>query len=643
MENLTIKVKLILLIAVGILFNIVLALSGYTSNATISNNVDKISQNTDVLQKKVIVMNNLTTDLKFEVTTAKSLVLGLIVEKKSIEDSGEYNKAKQHIKELLAKMGEQTKGDKKLEADVATLTKKSIAYFLILESLQEELNDDYGVGLEVLNEDIKPIEKDFNDTLDKFVDQSMKTFNDKIKDISSNIHQTDDEVKSSIVVSIIVSLLAIGLSLLLGMIIMQNITHGISSFQSGLLNFFAYLNREVSSAKSLNESSQDEIGHMAKIVNINMEKIKKGVEEDRIFLDNTKNVMSRVSNGYFSVTIDATTSNHSLIELRNTINEALQNLKNTFNSMNHTLEQYCNYNYTEELKVENIEPNDVLDTLIKDINKLKNAITTMLVENKANGLTLNESSTVLLKNVDILNKNSNQAAAALEETAAALEQVTSNISNNTSNVIKMAQLASSVTNSAQDGQDLANETTKAMDEINYEVNAINEAIAIIDQISFQTNILSLNAAVEAATAGEAGKGFAVVAQEVRNLATRSSDAANEIKALVGNATQKANNGKNIADKMIVGYRELNDNISQTIELIKNVEMASKEQLTGINQINDAVTSLDRQTQENASIASQTHSIALVTDEIAKLIVNDTETKQFSGKSTVQAKNIQRMR
>jgi methyl-accepting chemotaxis protein len=643
MEKLTIKMKLILLIAVGILFNIILALSGYTSNATVSNNVEEISKNTDILQKKVIVMNNLTTDLKFEVTTAKSLVLGLIVEKKSIEDSSEYSKSKQNVKELLGKIGEQTKGDKKLEADVATLTKKSIAYFLILESLQEELNDDYSVGLEVLNEDIKPIEKDFNDTLDKFVVQSMKTFNDKINDISSNIHHTDEEVKSSIVISVIVSLLAIGLSLVLGMFIMQNITNSISSFQSGLLNFFAYLNREVSSVKSLNESSQDEIGDMAKIVNINMEKIKKGVEEDRIFLDNTKNVMSRVSNGYLSVTIDATTSNHSLIELRNTINEALQNLKNTFNSMNHTLEEYCNYNYTEELKVENIEQNDVLDTLIKDINKLKNAITTMLVENKANGLTLNESSTVLLKNVDILNKNSNQAAAALEETAAALEQVTSNISNNTSNVIKMAQLASSVTNSAQDGQDLANETTKAMDEINYEVNAITEAIAIIDQISFQTNILSLNAAVEAATAGEAGKGFAVVAGEVRNLATRSSDAANEIKALVSNATQKANNGKNIADRMIVGYRELNVNISQTIELIKNVEMASKEQLTGINQINDAVTSLDRQTQQNASIANETHSIALVTDEIAKLIVNDTETKQFSGKSTVQAKNIQRIR
>jgi methyl-accepting chemotaxis protein len=178
-----------------------------------------------------------------------------------------------------------------------------------------------------------------------------------------------------------------------------------------------------------------------------------------------------------------------------------------------------------------------------------------------------------------------------------------------------------------------------MDEINVQVNLITDAISIIDQIAFQTNILSLNAAVEAATAGEAGKGFAVVAAEVRNLASRSAEAAKEIKIIVENAKNKANEGKNIASHMISGYKELNENIQQTVNLISDIEMSSKEQLTGIEQINDAVNQLDEQTQQNAQIASQTHDVALVTDNIAKLVVSNANAKEFEGKNQVKSKSL----
>ena len=142
-----------------------------------------------------------------------------------------------------------------------------------------------------------------------------------------------------------------------------------------------------------------------------------------------------------------------------------------------------------------------------------------------------------------------------------------------------------------------------------------------------------DAAVEAATAGEAGKGFAVVAQEVRNLASRSAEAAKEIKDLVENATVKANDGKSIADKMIKGYVGLNQNISKTLELIGDVETASKEQQLGITQINDAVTMLDRQTQQNASIANEAKDIADQTQIIANNIVKDANEKEFIGKDS----------
>jgi methyl-accepting chemotaxis protein len=203
----------------------------------------------------------------------------------------------------------------------------------------------------------------------------------------------------------------------------------------------------------------------------------------------------------------------------------------------------------------------------------------------------------------------------------------------------MSKFSNDITIASKQGEELANKTTTAMDEINTQVNLVTQAISVIDNIAFQTNILSLNAAVEAATAGEAGKGFAVVAQEVRNLANRSAEAAKEIKDIVEGATLKANEGKDIASRMIEGYKGLNNSIEQTINLISDVEMSSKEQLLGIEQINDAVNQLDQQTQQNAMIASQTNDIAVGTDEIAKLVVEDANQKEFEGKNEVKAKNI----
>jgi methyl-accepting chemotaxis protein len=252
-----------------------------------------------------------------------------------------------------------------------------------------------------------------------------------------------------------------------------------------------------------------------------------------------------------------------------------------------------------------------------------------LISKTAN--TLDENIQTLSIASNNLSIASNQQAASLEETAAALEEITSTIISNTTNAQKMATYAKEVNISAHTGQDLANQTVHSMENINKEVQAINEAIAVIDQIAFQTNILSLNAAVEAATAGEAGKGFAVVAGEVRNLASRSSDAAKQIKNIVEIATSKANFGKDIANNMIKGYGELNKNITDTINLISDIENASREQLNGIEQINDAITNLDKQTQQNASIANESQEIAHTTLAIASKMVEDTNNKNFIGK------------
>jgi methyl-accepting chemotaxis protein len=417
------------------------------------------------------------------------------------------------------------------------------------------------------------------------------------------------------------------------------IVNSLNSFKEGLLTFFSYLNRESDNVKILEATSKDEFGEMSKVLNENIVKTKKGIEEDRRLIDETILVLGEFEQGDLSQRLHIEVSNPALTQLKNVLNNMATNLELNINNVLNILEEYSNYKYINKISTKNLKEH--LSRLSNGVNGLGDSITKMLKDNKSNGLTLDKSSNLLLINVDKLNISSNEAASSLEETAAAIEEITSNIRNNTESIAKMANFSEKVTNSAILGEKLANETNVSMDDINAQVTAINEAISVIDQIAFQTNILSLNAAVEAATAGEAGRGFAVVAAEVRNLANRSAEAAREIKNIVELATTKANQGKSIAGNMIEGYKELNNNISQTMNLISDIQNASKEQLLGIEQINDAVNQLDQQTQQNAMVASQSHDIAVITDEIAKLIVQDADEKEFIGKDEVQAKEIER--
>ena len=505
----------------------------------------------------------------------------------------------------------------------------SADYISNFDKFYQKRISDYNSGIQNESDEISTIIKQMV-TVGLELEEKLALMNKNTIELKSKSEKT------MTLVLILIAIISIIIFLTFSIILSNQLINSLKNFQKGLLSFFGYVNKENKNVEMLDDKYEDEFGNMAKIVNENILKTKKTIDSDNKFLEQINEVVEVVKNGYLNKRLEEKVESQSMEKLRIHINEMLYSLQlricTNINDISYALEKYSKLDFTHRIKGCN-------SGVTVGLNNLADIINSMLVENKSNGLTLDVSSGILLNNVDILNKNSNEAAAALEETAAAVEEISSNISNNTDNIIQMSKLASNVTNSVTKGETLANQTTESMNEIDKEVNSINEAIIIIDQIAFQTNILSLNAAVEAATAGEAGKGFAVVAQEVRNLATRSAEAAREIKAIVENATKKADLGKKISEDMISGYKTLNEDIIKTIDLIKGVESSSKEQLAGIEQINHAINSLDQQTQQNAQIASQTYSVAMQTDTIAKLIVSSANSKEFIGKNEVKAKTL----
>lgn len=191
-------------------------------------------------------------------------------------------------------------------------------------------------------------------------------------------------------------------------------------------------------------------------------------------------------------------------------------------------------------------------------------------------------------------------ASSLEETASSLEEITSTVKQNSDNAQQARQLANGSRDIAERGGSVVSDAVQAMGEINQSSKKIADIITTIDEIAFQTNLLALNAAVEAARAGEQGRGFAVVAAEVRNLAQRSASAAKEIKTLIQDSVRKVENGTDLVNKSGQTLSEIVNSVKRVTDIVSEIAAASKEQLAGIEQVNKAVSQMDRVTQGNAS-------------------------------------------
>ena len=445
----------------------------------------------------------------------------------------------------------------------------------------------------------------------------------------NEINLEKDEATFHLILFSLLSIFGIGITMILARTIAFTILIDVASVRAGIEEFFAFINFEKDDIKLIGVDSTDELGMMSKIINKNIANTKANIQRERELIADTIRVANSINKGHLDQKIMVNSNNPALNELKDIINEMLNTLNSNISNILTVLTSYSKLDFRPRLKDNDLE--GIIQELEKDINILRDVITQTLLDNKKVGITLKENANILSFNMQSISTAANSQAASLEETAASLEEITSNITNNTQTTTKMASYGEKVKESIKIGQDLANKTVSSMEDINKQALAINEAIGVIDNIAFQTNILSLNAAVEAATAGEAGKGFAVVAQEVRNLATRSAEAANEIKRIVQLATSKTKEGSEIANSMIEGYTSLNENISITLDLIQNVTTASKEQSVGMVQINDAVNNLDQITQRNAQSASEANEIAKQTLKISNEIIEQVNSKEFDGK------------
>jgi len=375
----------------------------------------------------------------------------------------------------------------------------------------------------------------------------------------------------------------------------------------------------VGGADHIDKKSNDEIGKVVDSFNLYIASLKQAHIEDSKVIADVEQVIEKVINGFYVYKVEQNSSNPQIRKLRDSINTMIERTNQNLVGLNNILIEYGNSNFgIVDSKVDTSKVNGVVSSLAASAQLIGVTVSEFLSMIIGSGRRLNHDTNTLSDAANRLSSSANEQAASLEETAAAIEEITSIVKSSVQKTSQMSILAKDLQQSSMAGEALANKTNYAMEEIDKQVRSINEAISIIDQIAFQTNILSLNAAVEAATAGEAGKGFAVVAQEVRNLAARSAEAAKDIKNIVEMATSKANEGKDIANEMINGYSSLNTKINETIVLIEDVSQGSKEEEKGIIQINDTINVLDKATQVNANQATVISDLA---SEVATLSTN----------------------
>jgi methyl-accepting chemotaxis protein len=295
-------------------------------------------------------------------------------------------------------------------------------------------------------------------------------------------------------------------------------------------------------------------------------------------------------------------------------------MQDSITSITNVVKEYQDGNYEPKIEKE-------LEGELKGLSNGINALGEVLKESKEKiNTTLKTKSNVLNKSAKELNESVEKLKSYIATSdkntnivTKEMEIMSGMIKETVKRAKEMNSFAIETAKNAKNGEELAEKTLNAMEIINKSTESIEESITAIDSIAFQTNILSLNAAVEAATAGEAGKGFAVVAQEVRNLATKSAEAARVIKELVEETKAKAKEGMEISQSMKENFSTVSNQIQKSSELVSDVAKEATLELDKVSSVENLVKEVKTLFVENNKIANNTdeisHEILKISNEL----------------------------
>jgi methyl-accepting chemotaxis protein len=334
--------------------------------------------------------------------------------------------------------------------------------------------------------------------------------------------------------------------------------------------------------------------------------------------------------GYGRISLDGKTGNLDL--LARSVNELIGGVQTTVAETMQVVQRAVEGDLTSRVNVDNKSGH--FKSLAVSVNSMIESMMEVIS-------TLTETShEVQLGAAEISRGNLNlsgrteEQASSLEQTASLMKQMTSTVRNNADNAGQANQLAEAAREQAERGSRVVSSAVAAMGEINTASKKIADIIGVIDEIAFQTNLLALNAAVEAARAGEQGRGFAVVASEVRNLASRSAAAAKEIKGLIQDSVGKVNEGTKLVDESGEVLTDIVTRVKKVTAVMAEIASSSREQASGIEQVNKAVTLMDSMTQQNAGLVEEASAAAEALSEqataLTKLIARYRQSESKSG-------------